>query len=238
MTNIYERKIESCSPSSDLVAYLYDELNAAESEAFEKHLAECERCTSEFAELSFARLGVYEWHRDEFANMATPHFTIPYEAAAEEVSWLHTLRGYWAANRYWGAAGGTFALFAVVFGAVMITSTMSRDAEVNIVTNERDGNSAQPKSAVLPNVPQAAQAMESPAVVPGPSREGEPEFVRAGVKPKTVNNGTKRPVRNADPVLRRSVPTQARKAPRLNDFEDEVDNTLRLGDLLADVDSK
>ena len=68
-----EKLSRSCSSSEDLVAYLYDEMGAAEQSVLETHLAGCDLCTAEFADLSFSRLGVYEWHRDDFAPLAAPN---------------------------------------------------------------------------------------------------------------------------------------------------------------------
>lgn len=230
MTNIHEIRIGPCSPSADLVAYLYDELNAAERSSFETHLSKCESCTNEFAEISFARLNVYEWHRDEFAKLATPRFVVPYAESDTSVSWRDALFGLLAGNRRWATAGGSIALIAVVFGAVMISSMMKGAGDV--------------AKGTAGSVPAKAESAERPLVdsknVPDVESK-EPEIVKTMApanRSKAANSNKRRSVRTAEPDLKQPVLSRRSKAPRLNEFDDEEDNTLRLGDLLADVDSE
>lgn len=235
MRNINDIKIETCSSSADLVAYLYDELGTAERSLFETHLLDCGKCTDEFAELSFARLDVYEWHRDEFVPLETPRFVIPYSKAAAKKSWLDGLRGFLTSHGQWATAGGAFALAAVVFGAVYVSSLnktvdMASNNTPEIFTPDR----TQPINS--PAIPPVEAKKEMPAVSPALEiTEGGPSVVKASTPrkvPKPANSLVT--VHNiSQPVVIKSS-----KAPRLNDFEDEDDNTLRLGDLLADVDTR
>ena len=235
MTNINEIKIETCSSSADLVAYLYDELGTAERSLFETHLLDCGTCTDEFAELSFARFDVYEWHRDEFVPLETPRFVIPYSEAAAKKSWLDGLRGFLTSHGQWVTAGGAFALAAVVFGAVYVSSLnktvdMAPNNTPEIFTPDR----TQPGN--LPVIPPSEAKKELSAVSPVLEKtKGSLAVVKASAPrkvPKPANSLVA--VRNiGQPAVMKSS-----KAPRLNDFEDEDDNTLRLGDLLADDDTR
>ncbi len=227
----------SCSSSEDLVAYLYDEMNAAARPAFEDHLSACDACTGEFAELSLARLGVYEWHRDEFASLATPRVVIPYHEPIK-VSWLDGVRAFFASHASMAAAGGAFAIVAVVAG-VFYVSTL-RDAEVVYVepiTPQVEKAAAGPTPAVdrrpapsaSSDIVDAEEDVEKPSVVKASSASDAPKPVRA----KSVSPAVRRPAPNQPVQTRRTAP-----APRLNDFDDEDDNTLRLGDLLAEVETR
>ncbi len=227
MTNLNDIKIETCSSSSELVAYLYDELNPSERNAFETHLADCGPCTDEFADLSFARLGVYEWHRDEFASMATPRFVIPYAKAEAKVSWFDSLRGLFVSHGQWATAGGAFALVAIVLGTVFVLS-MNK-------TDEYAANKGQ--SSDITTVPPTGKDLPTGTTDMATSREN-PKIVKIstdGKSPKTASTVNRRTINT--PVRRISQPVRA-KAPRLNDFDDEDDTTLRLGDLLAEIDTR
>jgi hypothetical protein len=232
MTNLKDIKIEPCSSSMDLVAYLYDELKAAERESFETHLADCGTCTDEFAELSFARLDVYEWHRDEFAAMETPHFAIPYAEA--KVSWLDGVRAFFTLHGRL-AVGGAFALVAVVFGAVFISS-MNRNDDVASVPKTENIASNKIKPINPSVVPTPANEMLKATNDP-PKSESDPSVIKvstAGKSPAPTKAVIRRPLKTPQ----RNVNQPVKNAPRLNDFEDEDDNTLRLGYLLADIDTK
>lgn len=241
MKNDNDIKIQPCSSSGDVVAYLYDELNTPERRLFETHLTDCGSCTDEFAELSFARLDVYEWHRDEFARMETPRIVIPYAQTEAGVSWLDAVRGFFASNRQWATAGGAFALIAIVFGAVLISSSLKGDGYLVQGPGADDVASNKVQPVVLPVAPSSAADEEKNLAPSADVPPAEPQVIKASSaekSPKTAGSTVRRPVKNSERI--QSKPVQARRttAPRLNDFEDEDDNTLRLGDLLADVDTR
>ena len=238
MKNDNDIKIDSCTSSGDLVAYLYDELNARERGSFETHLADCGRCTDEFAELSFARLDVYEWHRDEFAGMETPRFVIPYAEA--HVSWLDAVRVFFASNRKLATAGGAFSLIAIVFGAVLISSGVKDNG---FLAQGPDADAAASNKVQPLNVPTApSSAVEVKNSAPSPDiTQPVPQIVKTSPvekNPKAAGTVIRRPVKNAERIQGKPVQARRTVAPRLNDFEDEDDNTLRLGDLLADIDTR
>lgn len=225
----------SCSSSEELVAYLYDEMSAAEKFAFEDHISGCDVCTAEFAELSLARLGVYEWHRDEFVKMATPRTVIAYGEIAN-VSWIDSVRAFFASPMGWAPAGGAFALIALLAGVWFMAP---KDSDV--VKNEA---SNQPVAASSPVIPEKRPDKAPPKA---PSSEGElPSKAQplrsTPTEPVKASGGERVKPRNSRSVRSETNPPQQAKrptaAPRLNDFDDEDDDTLRLGDLLAEVDTR
>jgi hypothetical protein len=231
----------SCSSSEELVAYLYGELAAAEQSAFEDHLATCDVCTAEFAELSLARLGVYEWRRDEFAELATPPIVIPYGEAVT-VSWLDAVRAFLASPAQWATAGGAFAVLAILAG-VWFMAPKSTDTDI-----VRDIGPTSSPIAVSNKPSEVKQAAEEPSgsgdiqrrttVEQEPGAE-EPKVVKAAVpSSRNAKNPAPRPVKSEKNAPQSVQAKRPVGAPRLNDFEDEDDNTLRLGDLLAEVDTR
>ncbi len=227
----------SCSSSEESVAYLYDELSAEARTSFETHLAECDKCTGEFADLSFARLNVYEWHRDEFAEMATPRIVVPYAGAAK-ISWVDSVRAFFASPGQWAAAG-SFAVIAVAFGVWMVLPTGTEVASVSVpqpgFSTEKpvSANIEEPRAANVVAVDKGSTDSEGQH----PADEAVENRAIKTTPPKVVKAPATRAVKTSRNELKAVQATQ-KTAPRLNDFEDEDDNTLRLGDLLAEVDSR
>jgi len=210
MEKLVNNIVSACSPPEELAALLYGEMDAASRASIETHLAACDACTGEFADLSFARLDVYEWHRDEFVEMPTPPIVIPYGEAVTRSSWLAAFRGLFAGYGQWATAGAAFAAVAMVVFGVWLYG--SKPVDVARTDNPSVGNPVN----------------ERPAAAPTPG---------------TVENKPQINQPDADPSVRvrpanRAVQAKQPAPPRLNDFEDEDDTTLRLGDLLAEVDTR
>src|SRR5437870_1692493 len=74
------------SHGTELVSYIYGELDERSQSAFESHLSECVDCAMELAAVSDARLGVIEWRRNDFDHLATPEFVIPEAAPIRSVA--------------------------------------------------------------------------------------------------------------------------------------------------------
>ncbi len=223
-----------CASSEELVALLYDELDSASRESTENHLAACDMCAGEFAELSFARLDVYEWHRDEFVEMATPRIVIPYEEAVVRTSWFDSLAGLFAGPGRWATTGAAFAAVAIAaFGFWAISSKPEERAAVN-------GGVKVVQSTERPSVAPTPEAVE-------PTPAGDRNIAPQRTASAPVKKQQPTPLKTTQPVPQpakgrplTSQPVNARQqpAPRLNDFDDEEDTTLRLGDLLAEVDTR
>lgn len=231
MEKLVNNIVPACSPPEELAAFLYGEMDAASRASIEQHLTACDACTSEFADLSFARLDVYEWHRDEFVEMPTPPIVIPYAEAVTRSSWLEAFRGLFTWSGQWVTAGAAFAAVAVM--SVIFWQYSSRPVEVADRT----------QGFPIPPV------KERPAVPTPGTVEHRPQSPQPDVPPQKVSTTLvkKQPVQPVKPAAapsprrspaNRSVQAKQPAPPRLNDFEDEDDTTLRLGDLLAEVDTR
>ncbi len=242
MKNDNDVKIECCSSSVNLVSYLYDEMNPDDRAAFETHLAGCGGCTDEFADLSFARLDVYEWHRDEFAGMETPRIVIPYADTEASVSWLDGFRTFFASHGRL-AVSGAFALIAVVFAAMFVSSLNKTDETVLTLRPEIPAINVPPvEPALKPAAERTGDKLSKPDSILSENlrQDAEPQIIRAAARKnlKSTNTVDQRQINISKRSAKQPVQAQRGKAPRLNDFEEEDDNTLRLGDLLADVDTR
>lgn len=235
INRITEISSRPCSSGEELVTYLYDEMDAQASSNFESHLADCESCTGEFARISFARLDAYEWNRDEFASLATPRIVIPYVNAKPSVSWLDSLRGFWGSSGRLAGAGAAFAALVVALGAWF---TFQEPVELAGSTENRPSMSAQ--GSPVADAPQSENFMDTGA---GSDLFTEPANDKSEFRPvKASSAGDQRHVapRTQKPrrVVEPDIPVRNLDPPRLNDFVDENDTTLRLGDLLAEVDTR
>jgi hypothetical protein len=224
----------SCLFGEQLVSYIYKELPAAGRDAFEVHLLDCSSCTDEFASISMSRLGVYEWHRDDFLPLETPVFTIPYErpVVVTEVqpAWVDALRGLFSPARVF-ALGGGLAVLTIIFATAYVSNldngtsvaeaNMNSTPAVSRETAEPKPYLQEPKVGIDNEVAEAkvsVQESETPA-----SKPDRAVPVKA----------TKRQVNNTRAV-QASVP---QKAPRLGTYDEAEDTSLRLADLVADIDT-
>ena len=219
----------SCLFGEELVAYIYGELDRAERSVFEMHLLDCGGCTAELADISLSRLGVYEWHRDGFVPLATPHFEIPYHVpAAPSVFWIDALR-----NLVWPVriafAGGSLA--AIAFGLIVISIWNSSDtniasANISEVKVNETSPADKPISEDLPDIDKTKGDQGSTAI-----------HVFKSVRPARqvrVAEAKTSSIRKQQNVQL----TSASSSPRLGSFVEPEDTSLRLADLVADIDTK
>lgn len=221
----------SCLFGEQLVSYIYNELPVLGREAFEEHLLNCSGCTDEFAAVSMSRLGVYEWHRDDFLPLETPVFSIPYATptvqAEPQMSWLDALRGLFSPARAFAFGGGLAAL-AIVLGAVYV-------ATFNDNTNIAEADTT----------PKVVQPVEVPNVARGSEKEVTPKALddenqvvadyKPSVKPtRTIQAKAVKRETSRSPVQQAKVQVNA---PRLGTYDESEDTSLRLADLVADIDT-
>jgi hypothetical protein len=61
-----------CERESDLIAFLYDELDPGERAAFRGHMQDCRSCNLEFAEFSNIRESVVAWRNEALVGVTSP----------------------------------------------------------------------------------------------------------------------------------------------------------------------
>ena len=229
---------DSCLFGEELVSYIYGELPVSRRATIEDHLLTCSDCVERFATVSESRLGVYEWHRDEFLPLTTPIFEIHYERpivrSEPAFGWLDALRGLITPARL-ATAGGAFAVLAIAFWATYVFVTPSDQLAANV--NSRVQPVIEP---VLP-----ASTVES---AKGPQNVEPNGTVAREIKlERSDSTGTTQVVqrvraRVAPKISVRQNQTQAQaprpvRAPRLGTYDEAEDTSLRLVDLVADIDT-
>ena len=222
----------NCKYSNGIVPYMYGELATSAATEFESHLLECQACTDEFAALSAARYEVYDWKKLEFDPLATPAMSIPFEEVAS-TPWIEKLRAAFASG--WGLPAAAFAGLAMV--AVLLGIVTSRNTGTEVV--HRDVN-------VPVNMPANTKNLEQTSTAVKTGTEGKVDTTsteRSAPRPTVVRDSPSRrdirtqPAIAPRPTTPRDTQARAPNAPRLNDFVEEEDNSLRLAELFEDIDT-
>jgi hypothetical protein len=228
--------LKLCKFSSEIVPYMYGELQTSDASAFESHLLECTECTDEFAAVSSARFEVYDWKKSEFDPLPTPVIQIPYGDIEPAASWVDRLRA--AFSRPWAVPGLAFAGIAMV--SVLAAAVYISQSDVTSVAVDRP---IVPADEVRPE-PEVVSVEKPPSPAPEKTNERSAEPNARPVKVVATRTAQpKRVSRRADTVAvkvvrppRRAVPDS--RAPRLNEFNDDEDTSLRLAQLFEDIDTK
>ena len=225
----------NCEFTNEIVSYIYDEIGVAERVKFEKHLASCHECTNEFAGISHARLGVYEWQREEFAGLRTPKIVIPYRVNVEEASsgWFEEIRAWLS---FVNIPAAVAAVLIVSLGVgFLLMNYLSRD-DNSIASNIKSplpvGSNDKPILTPSVEIRESDVAIaKEPLPIIGPSSE---------VRSIKV-------VEKRKPVMERPVTAQKATTPKIDstlpdvptlseNYEEADDKSLRLSDLFADGD--
>jgi hypothetical protein len=242
------KKGAGCFSERDFVSYLYNEMGEFDRTRLDEHIAECSSCTDEFAGLSESRFSVYEWQKLEFAGLETPEIAGPWqtpsvtEAVASrqprETSWLDRLRAAIALRPGFALGGVALIIVALGIGFVvsqgLIKSANIADAnvasepaappsngldKVNPSAETRDGTTAPDKTTVVQYVPSVRHPVKGSDVQLASGNSSRTPAIK---------------VERASASKQNLAPAN-RRAPRLSDFEEEEDNTVRLSDLLAEA---
>ena len=221
-----------CKFSADMVPYMYDELSSVESMAFEQHLIDCADCTDEFAAISSARYEVYDWKKLEFDPLETPNFEIPFEEVAG-VSWSDKIRQMFA--HAWAVPTVSFAALAIVAVATVSVIWLRSGEELVVKNPEPVAVPSQENAAPVPtgNVDtssKAAVTVEQPATQASVSKRATlrrtgPQILRA-TRDRSIE------------IKQTTARNETRAVPRLNEYPDDEDTSLRLAELLDDIGSR
>ena len=230
---------QECGFADDIVAYIYDEIGQNERRKFESHLAGCTACTDEFAGISNARFSVFEWRREEFANLPTPEIVIPYvtnKRDMETAGFFSGLRDLLTLSGWSSAvivAGTVVICIGLGFVAINFLGSNQQVAEnKKTMVNDQIGPpviSPRQQNVTVAQAPQKERTPHSttlPALAKSmPSRDIRRERASIQVRRIREKNLTARtlPVQPSN--------QQKHRTPALTAYDDEDDKSLRLADL-------
>ena len=244
----------SCAFAEQIVSYLYGETVGKEKAAFDAHLNNCSSCADELAGFGFVRASIVEWKTEEFLNLETPSINIPYPmaVATEKQSWLGELRKLFALSPMWATA---FAVLIVCVGLFLLAVSFSNN-------NDVAGKVEKPTNAVVPpiveekptpRIEETAQQIQTdelpkPSIIENASEKNAPQIAPKNQIVKVSNNvrknkGVTQNANNAANVRKlkddkTTLAARKQVVPKLNSLEEEEDNSVRLADLFAEVESK
>jgi|GEM_PF-3157727 len=239
----------NCAFGETLVAVLYNEATAAETENFERHLNRCRECSEEIAAFGMLRNTVSDWRETEFAPLALPSIVLPDEiqkielAATEKHSLVQLLRDFFTpADFGWQMAAAGFAGF-IILGLLFIGSTDLFKPDNEIARAPLPSVNATPEIAAVPEV---VPARNQPTVTQNnssPNASNQPEEktrkVTARINDK-IPKHTGIPAAQNDnlPKRRIPVPKTERKVEDLSilPVAEADDNSPRLTNLLEEIE--
>jgi len=247
-----KKKGSGCFSEEELVSYLYGEIGETDRVKLDSHLANCPLCTDEFAGFSESRFSVYEWKRSAFAGLATPEISGPWQDAfaQDAVGFVETRPGSWLSGflapilRRPAFAFTAIPILLAVGLLVVFYPNFSGTAAGGGSSDVQISNLAPPEPEFAINeLPVTNSPEQKPGRVEKVSRVAANTSDRSMVKPQVAKAVNKRPFRPAIRTEMAStdvvphVSSGRGKSPRLSDFEDVEDNSVRLSDLFAGADT-
>jgi hypothetical protein len=218
-----------CKFSSGIVPYMYGEMSGSESSSFESHLLECSMCTDEFASISSARYEVYEWKKLEFDPLATPQIEIVFDTEST-VSWTDKLRAVFAQSWAIPSMAAAGILIAAIFATTFLLSEKgSSDVAANFARDTAVDESGTQSSPGFTSTEVGVGSDSSEA------REPEPRVVRSAAPQRVSQKHTARTARSI--TIKAASAQNDKKAPRLNEFVEEEDTSVRLAELFDDIET-
>jgi hypothetical protein len=224
--------INICFNGELVTSYIYGEMTAPAITEFEDHLLNCDQCQTSFADLSEARLSVFEWNKLEFEPLVTPEISIAYKRKSR-------IREIWESivvPHRWSAAAASFATIAVVLGAGFFLISGPENSGEIAASNQSEIQAASitktERSKPL-GVPMAP--IEQSAANGGSNERTTSEIINISTKeshpqPAKQNiTGKRSPSKVINTLPQTSVGEN--RSMRLNNFEELEDNSPRLSDL-------
>ena len=219
----------NCEFGASAVEYIYGEMGEQPLAIFESHLAGCDGCIAELAEVSEARFEVYEWRRSAFEPLATPIIRIPYNEPAGVRGAIDRVWGAISASRMWAAGG--FAAACIAVASWMALSAAGPSADSPSVA----ANSAE--------VAPAASKIEPPRyVAEAPMQPARSEIRRVTPARAPFIKAMATPKSPRTQIAQRKTPSRnnidrSTAVPTLSGYSTDVDSSLRLAEVFDDIGS-
>ena len=196
-----------CERSSDLMAFLYNEMDASETREFESHLQQCANCRAEAASFGHVRESIVAW-RDEVLTGFVPATATPPRRSA-----VAAFRQFFDFSPLWlkGAAAFAVITFCVLAGLLYVNLRREKPA----LSNTAGNYTQQDVDRLIKEALAKQQKTESPQNVP--------ETVAKVNRPSRPQRAdTKRTAKNRRP-LSRAEREQLAADLRLLPFDDDLE---------------
>lgn len=254
----------NCEFAPETIDFIYGEMSGERKNAFQVHLKNCEDCADEIRGFSDIKFSIQDWKTSEFDKIPTPEFEIPYQKinqiviANEKISFFDSVKNYFRFSPVLSGAAA-FAVLALLIGSGVFLLQNERESTIaeNIPASDlsptpsvvrgsvnSENENSKPKS-VETNKPENENP--SPVLADGKDKNTGKTVPSKAIN-KTVGDEKNQTVKTTE---KKSAPigninngkdqkaVQTTKKPRLNDLpDDEEDNSLRLSDMFAELDTK
>ena len=253
----------NCAFAAETIDFIYGEMSIERKNVFQMHLKKCEGCAAEVSEFSGIKFSIQNWKTTEFDRIATPKFEIPYQKASEVVisnegiSFFDSVRNYFRLSPVLSGAAA-FAVLAFLVGSAVFL--LQNDQDDRLVAEKTTTNLSPTPKVINSSVNSESEKQTTKPAGQNKIENGNPPPVLADNKDKNVEKSVpskasnktfneektqavktveKKSAANGNINNKDQKAVQTTKKPRLNDLpEDEEDNSLRLSDMLADLDTK
>lgn len=131
----YRTDSPDCERSSDLMAFLYNEMDASETREFQSHLQQCSNCRGEAASFGQVRQSMVAW-RDEVLNGFVPATTTPTRRSA-----VAAFRQFFDLSPLWLKGAAAFAVFT--FCVLVVLAFVNFKKPDTVATTNGDGYTQQ-----------------------------------------------------------------------------------------------
>lgn len=119
----------ACERSSDLMAFLYNELSSGETPDFASHLRECSRCRQEAASFGSVRESIVAW-RDEVLTGFVPSTPTPARKSA-----VAAFKQFFDLSPLWLKSAAAFALLTICVLIALVFITSKKEPVVAVKTD-------------------------------------------------------------------------------------------------------
>jgi hypothetical protein len=127
----------ACERSSDLMAFIYEEMTADEVRQFELHIRQCNSCREEAASFGLVRESIATWREEVLTGFVPSTATPTRRSAAAAFRQFFDLSPLWLK----GAAAFAVLTFFVLVGLVFFTSSKKQEATAaknDAIYNQQD----------------------------------------------------------------------------------------------------
>ncbi|MGB7070715.1 MAG: hypothetical protein WBD22_14575 [Pyrinomonadaceae bacterium] len=225
-----------CALSQQVIVYLYDEMGIVKRSDFDRHISGCRQCAADVSEFAATRSAVQQWRKNEFDVLATPRIEIPFEHP--NVSLVETLRLFLSLPTGWVTAASAAAVIAVIIGfGFVLFGDLTGGSEIAEQVSA-------PQVSVPSVEPVRVQSIDAEPIETIEDMVGSTAVAVSAPIRKTqthVGERSKRPRLDRSRRMASSGsspnPAPRLEAPRLNDLEEAEDDSLRLTDLFAEIDT-
>lgn len=255
-----------CEFAEQIIAYLYDEAGAGEKNNFEAHLKNCATCADEFTSFGSIRSSVLEWREADFDSLPAPHFDLETITGAKPQIVVETEKpqsrfaAIWS-NWVFNPALATAAVLLLFIGAGIFLYSWQSSNEIDLAAIPKETNSKITTAPTAEKVREESSENKIADLNKNKKVPAEKSFQStevSNVKPNAIvekYDASNQPVKvstklpknkstssqvavETDNGIKQNAPNRKAKAPTLTNNDDDEDDSVRLSDLFAEIDTK